>query len=147
MPWVYLAKGLGVLLIRCLHIHLCLPFRNFSKNGEIMNTTNSKSLELMRKHFKETSVEDFLSEYLEIEDFEGVVVDDILDLKKAEVNFDPRPVAELSGLKSMKVIHSSSEHIKIFEAPFVERSSMKTISIRYLPANGRCYNSDISEAA
>lgn len=48
-----------------------------------MNLAHKKSLELMNEFFSNLSVDDFLADYLEVEDFEGVTVDDFIAYSKA----------------------------------------------------------------
>ncbi|MDQ5770728.1 hypothetical protein [Thiothrix subterranea] len=48
-----------------------------------MNLAHTKSLELMNEFFSNLSVDDFLADYLEVEDFEGVTVDEFIAYSKA----------------------------------------------------------------
>lgn len=47
-----------------------------------MNLAQKKSLELMDEFFNNLSVDDFLADYLEVEDFEGVTVDEFIAYTK-----------------------------------------------------------------
>jgi uncharacterized protein YjaG (DUF416 family) len=48
-----------------------------------MNLAQKKSLELMDEFFNNLSVDDFLADYLEVEDFDGVTVDQFIAYSKA----------------------------------------------------------------